>query len=163
MERRYCWRHLSLCRRKDEFTEHRSHCYEIFNRRSKTLLLKELTLKDSTLQKSPCDHNSKIPRLTKKITYLRNENRTKSCIIQMLLLKLLHTNNNDFKAPYKYVRNSKNYSANNTYIAASNRHQELKDDDIKNDSNTRNYVKPTTPIQSSKTNEADRVKENQLR
>ena len=49
------------------------------------------------------------------------------------------------------------------YIAASNRHQELKDDDIKNDSNTRNYVKVTTPTESSKTNEADRAKENQLR
>ena len=41
--------------------------------------------KDSTLQKSPCDHNSEIARLAEEIGYLHNKNRTKSCIIQTLL------------------------------------------------------------------------------
>ena len=43
--------------------------------------------KDSTLQKSSCDHNSEITRLTHFspvshfYTYLRNESRTKSCTL----------------------------------------------------------------------------------
>ena len=41
--------------------------------------------KDSTLQKSSCDHNSEIVRVIEDIAYLRNENRTKSCIIQVLI------------------------------------------------------------------------------
>ena len=56
------------------------------------------------------------------------------------------------------MRSSRNYSANNTYIATSNRHQEIsKDDDIKNDSNTGNRVKLTklNKTNSSKINNSD--------
>ena len=90
------------------------------------LILRQST-KDSTLQKSSCDHNSKIARLTEEITYLRNEKRTKSCIIQTLLeddntqQKPPVPNKSDFKVPNKYVRSSENHSANNTYISTSNR------------------------------------------
>ena len=45
------------------------------------MLILRQSRKDSTLQKSPCEHNSEIARLTEEITYLRNENRTKICII----------------------------------------------------------------------------------
>ena len=46
------------------------------------MLIVRQSRKDSTLQKSLCDHNSEIARLTEEIAYLRNENRTKSCVIQ---------------------------------------------------------------------------------
>ena len=46
------------------------------------MLIVRQSRKDSTLEKSPCDHNSEIARLTEEIAYLRNENRTKICIIQ---------------------------------------------------------------------------------
>ena len=71
-----------LPRRKGEFTQHRNHCYEILE--DQMLILRQ-SRKDSTLQKSSCDHNSEISRLTEEIAYLRNENTTKSCIIQTLL------------------------------------------------------------------------------
>ena len=110
--------------------------------------------KDSTLQKSSCDHNSETARLTEEIADLRNENRTKSCIIQTLLendntqQKPLATNTSDFVVPNRYVRTPRN----NTIISTSNRYQELsKNDDIENDSNTRDYVKPTKAAESNKT------------
>ena len=46
------------------------------------MLIVRQSRKDLTLQKSPCNHNSEIARLTEEIAYLRYENRTKSCIIQ---------------------------------------------------------------------------------
>ena len=49
------------------------------------ILISRQSRKDSTLRKSPCDHNSEIARLTEKIAYIRNENRTKSSIIPTLL------------------------------------------------------------------------------
>ena len=110
--------------------------------------------KDSTLQKSSCDHNSETARLTEEIADLRNENRTKSCIIQTLLendntqQKPPATNKSDFIIPNKYLRSSKN----NTIISTPNRYQELsKNDDIENESNTRDYVKPTKAAESNKT------------
>ena len=39
---------------------------------------------DSTVQRSPYDHNSETTRLTEEITYLRNENRFKSNVMQTL-------------------------------------------------------------------------------
>ena len=49
------------------------------------MLILRQSRKDSTLPKSSSDHDSEIARLTEKIDYLRNENRTKSCIMQTLL------------------------------------------------------------------------------
>ena len=49
------------------------------------MLIVKPSRKDSTLQKSPGNHNSEITRLTEEIADLRNENRTKSCIIQTKL------------------------------------------------------------------------------
>ena len=78
------------------------------------MLIVRQSRKDSTLQKSPCDDNSEIARLTEEIPDLCNENRTKSCIIQILLendntqQKPPATNKSDFIVPNKYVRNSKN-------------------------------------------------------
>ena len=78
------------------------------------MLIVRQSRKDSTLQKSPCDGNSEIARLTEEIADLRNENRTKSCIIQILLesdntqRKPPATNKSDFIVPNKYVRSSKN-------------------------------------------------------
>ena len=46
------------------------------------MLIVRQSRKDSTLQKSPCNHNSEIARLTEEIAYLRYKNRTKSCTIQ---------------------------------------------------------------------------------
>ena len=118
------------------------------------MLIARQSRKDSTLQKSPCDRNSEIARLTEEIADLRNENRTKRCIIQALLendntqQKPLATNNSDFIVSNKYVRSPKN----NTIITASNRYQELsKNDDIENESNTRDYVKPMKAAESNKT------------
>ena len=115
------------------------------------MLILRQSRKDSTLQKSPCDHNSEIARLTEEIADLRNENRTKSCIIQTLLenynkqQKPLATNKSDFIAPNKYVRSPKN----NTIISASNRYQELsKNDDIENEGRP---TKPTKAAESNKT------------
>ena len=62
-------------------------------------------------------------------------------------------NKSDFKVPYKYVRNSENLSANNRYISTSNRYQELsKNDDIENENNTEDYVKPANAAESNRTN-----------
>ena len=111
----------------------------------------------STLQKSSCDHNSETDRLTEEISYLRNENRTKGCIIQTLLendntqQKPPVPNKSDFKVPNKYVRSSENHSAHNTYISTSNRYQELSNNGEK-ESNTVDYVKPTKAADSSKNN-----------
>ena len=123
------------------------------------MLILRQSRKDSTLQKSSCNRNSEIARLTEEIAYLRNENRTKSCIIQALLendntqQKRLAFNKTDFKVPNKYVRSSENHSANNKYISTSNRYQELsKNDDIENESNTADYAKPTKAAHSNKTN-----------
>ena len=44
------------------------------------MLILRQSRKDSTLQKSPCNHNYEIARYEN-----RNENRTKSCILQALL------------------------------------------------------------------------------
>ena len=108
------------------------------------VLILRQSRKDSTLQKSPCDHNSEIARLREEITNLCNENRTKSFIIQALLendntkQKPLATNKSDFIVTNKYVRNPKN----NTIISTSNRYQKLsKNDDIENEGNTEDYVK----------------------
>ena len=110
--------------------------------------------KVSTLQKSPCDHNSETARLTEEITDLRNKNRTKSCIVQTLLEndntqeKPQAINKNDFIVQNKCVRSPKN----NTIIFTSNRYQELsKNDDIENESNTGDYVKLTKAAESNKT------------
>ena len=118
------------------------------------VLILRQSRKDSTLQKSPCDHNSEIARLREEIANLRNENRTKSCIIQTLLendntkQKPPATNKSDFIVPNKYVRSPKN----NTIISTSNRYQKLsKDDDIENEGNTGDYVKPTRAVESNKT------------
>ena len=118
------------------------------------MLIVRQSRKDSTLQKSPCDGNSEIARLTEEIADLRNENRTKSCIIQTLLendntqQKPLATNTSDFIVPNKYVRTPRN----NTIISTSNRNQELsKNDDIENESNTRDFVKPTKAAEPNKT------------
>ena len=84
------------------------------------MLILRQSRKDSTLQKSSCDHNSEIARLIEEIVYLRNENRTKSCIIQTLLendntqQKPPVANKSDFKVPNKYVRSSENHSENDT-------------------------------------------------
>ena len=89
------------------------------------MLILRQSIKDSTLQKSPRDHHSEIDRLTGEIDYLRNENRTKSCIIQTLLendntqQKNPAPNKSEFKVPNKYVRNSDNHSLNNAYISRS--------------------------------------------
>ena len=108
------------------------------------MLILRQSRKDSTLQKSPCDHNSEIARLREEIADLCNENRTKSFIIQTLLendntkQKPLATNKSDFIVTNKYVRNPKN----NTIISTSNRYQKLsKNDDIENEGNTEDYVK----------------------
>ena len=118
------------------------------------MLIVRQSRKDSTLQKSSCDHNSETARLTEEIADLRNENRTKSCIIQTLLendntqQKPLATNTSDFIVPNKYVRTPRN----NTIISTSNRNQELlKNDDIENESNTRDFVKPTKAAEPNKT------------
>ena len=110
------------------------------------MLIVRQSRKDSTQQKSPCNCNSEIARLTEEIADWRNENRTKSCIIQTLLQndstrqKPPSTNKSDFIVPNKYVRSPKN----NTIISASNRYQELsKNDDIEKDSKSGDYVKPT--------------------
>ena len=87
------------------------------------MLILRQSRKDSTLQKSPCDHNSEIARLREEIANLCNENRTKSFIIQTLLendntkQKPLATNKSDFIVTNKFVRNPKN----NTIISTSNR------------------------------------------
>ena len=97
----------------------------------KTVNNKAVQKKDSTLQKPFCDHNSEIARLTEEIAYLCNENRTKSCIMQILLedentqQKPALPNKSAFRVPNKYVQSSENYSANNTYTTTSNRYQEL--------------------------------------
>ena len=108
------------------------------------MLILRQSRKDSTLQKSPCDHNSEIARLREEIADLCNENRTKSFIIQTLLendntkQKPLATNKSEFIVTNKYVRNPKS----NTIISTSNRYQKLsKNDDIENESNTEDYVK----------------------
>ena len=49
------------------------------------MLILRQSRKYSTLQKSPCKHNSEIASLKEEIACLRNENRTKSCLIQTLL------------------------------------------------------------------------------
>ena len=73
------------------------------------MLILRQSSKDATLQKLPCDYNSEIARLTEDIADLRNENRAKSCIVQILLesdntqQKLLVPNRSDFKVPNKYV------------------------------------------------------------
>ena len=143
-----------LSRRKGEFIEHQSHCYEIFHRR---LNINTKTVKkDSTLQKFSCDHYSKIARFTEEVAYLRKENRTKNCIIQTLLendnrqQKPPAPNKSDFKVANKYVQRSKNYSASNTYISTSNGIQ--KNNDIENESNTGDCVKLTNGSESNKTN-----------
>ena len=108
------------------------------------VLILRQSRKDSTLQKSPGDHNSEIATLREDIANLRNENRTKSFIIQTLLendntkQKPPATNKSDFIVPNKYVRSPKN----NTIISTSNRYQKLsKNDDTENESNTEDYVK----------------------
>ena len=108
------------------------------------MLILRLSRKDSTLQKSPCDHNSEIARFTEEIAYLRSENRNKGCVIQTLLendntqQKPPGPNKSDFRVTNKYVGSSENHSANN------NRYQELSNNyDIENEGNTRDYVKPT--------------------
>ena len=59
------------------------------------------------------------------------------------------------------MRNTENHSANNAYISASNRCQELsKNDDIENESNTEDYVKPTKAAESNKTNSGKRNNSN---
>ena len=51
------------------------------------------------------------------------------------------------------MQSSENHSANNTNTSTSNRYQELsKNDDIENENNTRDYVKPTKAAESSKIN-----------
>ena len=58
------------------------------------------------------------------------------------------TNKSDFIVPDKYVRSPKN----NTIISTSNRHQKLsKNDDIENEINTGDCVKPTKAAESNKT------------
>ena len=58
-------------------------------------------------------------------------------------------NKKDFKVPNKYVQSSENH----LNISASNRYQELsKNDDIENDSNTRDYLKPMKDAESNKIN-----------
>ena len=90
------------------------------------MLVLRQSRKYSTLQKTPCDHNTEIARLTEEIVYLRYENGTESCVIQALLgndntqQKSLAPNKSDFKVPNKYVRNSESHSANNVYISTSN-------------------------------------------
>ena len=92
------------------------------------MLILRQSRKDSTLQKLPCDRNSETARLTEEIAYLRNENRTKSCIIQTLLendniqQKTPIPNKSDFKVPNKYMQSSENHSVNNRYIYTSNRY-----------------------------------------
>ena len=49
------------------------------------MLVLRQSRKDSTLQKLPSNYNSEIARLTEESAYSRNENRSKSCIIQTLL------------------------------------------------------------------------------
>ena len=62
-----------------------------------------------------------------------------------------------FKVPNKYVQNSENHSANDTYISTSNQYRELsKNDDIENEGNTGDYVKPTKAVESSKANSGKR-------
>ena len=63
--------------------------------------------KDLALQKSSCDHNSKVARLIEEIAYLRNENRTKSCIIQTLL-----DNDNTQEQPPDLIRLTSKYQIN---------------------------------------------------
>ena len=118
------------------------------------VLILRQSRKDSTLQKSPGDHNSEIATLREDIANLRNENRTKSFIIQTLLendntkQKPPATNKSDFVVPNKYVRSPKN----NTIISTSSRYQKLsKNDDIENEGNTGDYVKPTRAVESNKT------------
>ena len=51
------------------------------------------------------------------------------------------------------MRSSEKHSANNTNIFTSNRYQKLsKNDDIENENNTRDHVKPTKAAESSKIN-----------
>ena len=86
------------------------------------MLILRQSRKDSTLQKSPCDHNSEIARLREEIANLYNKNRTKSCIIQTILendntkQKPPATNKSDFVVPNKFVRSPKN----NTIISTFN-------------------------------------------
>ena len=90
------------------------------------ILIQRQLRKGSTQKNSQSDHNSATARLTEEIAYLRNKNRTQSCIIQTLLenentqQKPPAPNKSDFKVPNKYVRSSKNHSTNNTYISTSN-------------------------------------------
>ena len=89
------------------------------------MLIVRQSRKNSTPQKSPCDHNFEIVRLTEQIAYLRNENRTKSCITQTLLendnrqQKPPAANKSDFM-PNKYVRSPKKHPLNNAIISISN-------------------------------------------
>ena len=51
------------------------------------------------------------------------------------------------------MRSSENHSANNTNISTSNRCQELsKNDDIENENNTRDCIKPAKAAESNKIN-----------
>ena len=65
------------------------------------MLIVKQSRKDSTLQKSPCNHNSEIARLTEEIADLRNENRTKSCIIQT---QLENDNTQERPLAFTYIR-----------------------------------------------------------
>ena len=89
------------------------------------MLMLRQSRKDSFLQKYSCCHDSEIARLTEETAYLRNRNRTKSCIIQTLpengntLQKPPAPNKRDFRVPNKYVQNSENHSANNMFTSTS--------------------------------------------
>ena len=84
--------------------------------------------------------------------------RTKSCITQELLENDIKqqkppvSDESDVKVPNKYVGSSGNHSANNTYISTSNRCQKLSNNDVKNESNAGDFVKPTKVANSNKTN-----------
>ena len=123
------------------------------------MLILRQSRKDSTLQKSPCYRNSEIFRLTQEIADLRNENRTKNCIIQTLLenantqQKPPVPNKSDFKVPNESVQSSESHSANNSCISTSNRYRELSNNgDIENENNNGDYEKPTKVVDSNKTN-----------
>ena len=127
------------------------------------MLILRQSRKDSTQQKSSCDHNSETARLTEKIAYLRNENRTKSCCQTLLeddnaQQKPPAPNKSDIKVPSKYVRSSENHSANNKSISTCNRYQELSNnDDVENESNTGDYVKSTKAADPNKTKSGKKI------